>query len=620
MTVHLSHFVGSPPDDQVIQESPPSSPKKVSHSKLYSELNLEHGKGIEDVKNAYRKLSKEYHPDLCAQKFSGDESSEVIRDYYTERFSRVNESYSILSDKKMKAKYDLYGEKGRSLVLRDENKFSNDLSDIGEEDRYKNSIREAYLRQKRKTFDEETRVQVTHELSLDVSKYTRLQKLTFLRPHAMVNTTKFQVPVNEKNLLIMSSSHVDRGMMNQKHSTAFTWRHVFSEEALTDIIFTWHNQIAITTIAMYHKFFSAQNRDSQAFLRWHLLSYPMINIAGFDFGFERALSDERKIYLQTDLGMFSQMITAGIASDVTDISLKVSKIENGSENTISFVYSQPLDEEIQSSKLEDELQEHLGAELNHELSITQGTPIDDGPSFDITTTYMQSISESTNIGIGVGSGSEGVHIDLVLSRGRNKLSIPCFINFEFHWKTFLLSSVLPAVCFNTVKRFIYGPYKRRKEINKQREKREEIFRETTAQRQKVQQELNNLMVEILSKKEEEMNVNGVVIMNARYGNLSEEANSFEMKYPPWIDVTDSLQYYVKDHRIDIIERPFYTLKGFYDPCPGEKKHLHVVYKFQNKLHEFQVADGRSFSLPLSEHFVKELNDDDNESISSDDSD
>jgi len=575
------------------------------------------------VKQSYRKLSKKYHPDLVAQKFSSDDRDEgKVKDYYTDKFSKVNDAYGTLSNKKSKIKYDLYGNRGRELVLRDEKDYTMDLGSLGEEDKYKESVKEAYLRHKRAHFDDETRVQVNHELSLDLTEFSRLTRLALLRPHSMVGTAKFQVPINKKNMLVLSSTHIDRGLMNQKHITKVAWRRVVNDQVFTDVTFSWHNQVALTTLSMYHSLSNNQHRPSQAYLQWHLLTYPQVDVAGFDCGMDRMISDERKLYVRTGMGLFSKSFTTGIASANTDISLAISKTDYGSDNTLSFVLSQPLDEEMthEDDDADDEEEtSHNAAELNHEWSITQGTPIQEEngtPSFDLTTTYMQSISEQTDIGIGVGSGSEGVHVDLVVRRGRNRVSVPCFINFEFHWKTFILASFLPAVCFNSLKRFVYGPYKRRKQINAERVKREKIYHDTAPQREAQQRQLETLMPDILAKKEQEMDVNGVVIMNARYGNLSEEANSFEMKFPPWIDVTDALQYYVVDHKIHIEERPFHTLKGFYDPCPGERKQFRVVYKFQNKLHEFQVKDARAFSLPLSAHFVKELNDDDEGSLSS----
>ena len=64
----------------------------------YEVLGLEKGASDEEIKKAYRKLAKQYHPDL----HPGDKDCE-------EKFKEIGEAYEILSDPDKKAKYDQYG-------------------------------------------------------------------------------------------------------------------------------------------------------------------------------------------------------------------------------------------------------------------------------------------------------------------------------------------------------------------------------------------------------------------------------------------------------------------------------------------------------------------------------
>ena len=52
----------------------------------------------DEIKKAYRKLAKKYHPDLNP----GDKEAEA-------KFKEVNEAYEVLSDDDKRAKYDQYG-------------------------------------------------------------------------------------------------------------------------------------------------------------------------------------------------------------------------------------------------------------------------------------------------------------------------------------------------------------------------------------------------------------------------------------------------------------------------------------------------------------------------------
>lgn len=64
----------------------------------YEVLGLSKGASDDEIKRAYRKLAKQYHPDL----HPGDKAAE-------KKFKEVNEAYAVLSDSDKKAKYDQFG-------------------------------------------------------------------------------------------------------------------------------------------------------------------------------------------------------------------------------------------------------------------------------------------------------------------------------------------------------------------------------------------------------------------------------------------------------------------------------------------------------------------------------
>ena len=62
---------------------------------FYKVLGVSEGASQDDLKRAYRKLAKEYHPDT----HPGDKQAE-------ERFKAISEAYNVLSDPKKRQQYD----------------------------------------------------------------------------------------------------------------------------------------------------------------------------------------------------------------------------------------------------------------------------------------------------------------------------------------------------------------------------------------------------------------------------------------------------------------------------------------------------------------------------------
>ncbi len=67
----------------------------------YEVLGLQKGASEDEIKKAYRKMAKKYHPDLNPD----DKQAEI-------RFKEANEAYEVLSDAQKKARYDQYGHAG----------------------------------------------------------------------------------------------------------------------------------------------------------------------------------------------------------------------------------------------------------------------------------------------------------------------------------------------------------------------------------------------------------------------------------------------------------------------------------------------------------------------------
>src|SRR3954471_123100 len=73
-------------------------PAATSKNDYYQTLGVGRSADNEEIRKAYRKLARKYHPDLNP----GDKAAE-------DRFKKVQEAYDILSDDNKRKVYDQYG-------------------------------------------------------------------------------------------------------------------------------------------------------------------------------------------------------------------------------------------------------------------------------------------------------------------------------------------------------------------------------------------------------------------------------------------------------------------------------------------------------------------------------
>mmetsp|Transcript_7595 Transcript_7595/g.13700 ORF Transcript_7595/g.13700 Transcript_7595/m.13700 type:complete len:454 (+) Transcript_7595:268-1629(+) len=98
-TSHKSPFYTAPSSQRTSSTSLQMSSRKPGKD-VYSVLNVARSADKAEIKSAYRKLAKKFHPDANPGKDT------------TEQFQEVNRAYEILSDEDKRKKYDMFGEAG----------------------------------------------------------------------------------------------------------------------------------------------------------------------------------------------------------------------------------------------------------------------------------------------------------------------------------------------------------------------------------------------------------------------------------------------------------------------------------------------------------------------------
>src|SRR3954463_9515532 len=70
----------------------------VQYKDYYQSLVVPRNASEDDIKKAFRKLAREYHPDVAKDKKKAEE-----------KFKEINEAYEVLSDPSKRKKYDELG-------------------------------------------------------------------------------------------------------------------------------------------------------------------------------------------------------------------------------------------------------------------------------------------------------------------------------------------------------------------------------------------------------------------------------------------------------------------------------------------------------------------------------
>lgn len=87
----------------------------------YEVLGIDKNASADDIKKAYRKLAKQYHPDL--NKDNPDAA---------EKFKEIGEAYGVLSDPEKKSRYDQFGHAGVDPNYGGQGGFSGGFGDFGD--------------------------------------------------------------------------------------------------------------------------------------------------------------------------------------------------------------------------------------------------------------------------------------------------------------------------------------------------------------------------------------------------------------------------------------------------------------------------------------------------------
>lgn len=216
---------------------------------------------------------------------------------------------------------------------------------------------------------------------------------------------------------------------------------------------------------------------------------------------------------------------------------------------------------------------------------------------------------SAAIAVGVPTG---VMLKLKMIYSSQTFTLPILLSDEVILPAIYYGSAIPVISWMVVKAFVLDPIALNK-MKKEKERLLEANYERIEQLKSQARASASLMKDASNriKAEEERN-NGLVIVKAIYGvlpigkkdhNLKSENNDSN-SIDECIDVTIPLQCLVKESRLELLAGTKVDLPGFVDTNLGENKHLSIMYKFRNSLHQCTIPDNSVLVLPHKSHRIK----------------
>lgn len=127
----------------------------------------------------------------------------------------------------------------------------------------------------------------------------------------------------------------------------------------------------------------------------------------------------------------------------------------------------------------------------------------------------------------------------------------------------------------------------------------------TLKRRAVEEQYSTMASTAEKSRRMEEDVDGLVILEALYGDISMNGTNVGNVAGKCIDVTVALQCIVSTSQLIIHGGGSKSwLEGFYDPNDNQIENLlYVRYKFYNSLHEVIVDDTEELCIPVEEHLL-----------------
>ena len=529
----------------------------------YTLLNVDRKASQDEIRSAYRRLCRIYHPDRYQ-----DPQKQVTAGTF---FRRVQEAYRILSDPRTRAVYDRSGKKGleTDMAIIERTTLPSELLEEYEK------LRSLW---EERTYIQEVNPQGNFQMDLDA---TALVDGTYIEDESPVTVQK--ITMNQAvNAQLTKSSHGDvAGIVTATGRSLFGGLQFSFRQLLSN-----QNWFKVSTLVG---------------------SRPAVGLDTY-----HKLGDRMYVTSQSvcSVSPYGLMLSANgsLTRRLTDSTSAVLSVRESGYS----VSSQVVHRLSHTTELVGETQ--VGYANSSVKCVVRYTPVEKyafkggvkvgTKGLSLFYGAEQEIAMLTRVGGTVLMGpDEGVLLKLRLIRASMAFSLRIQVSYALSIPAVFYATVLPLALYGALKVLAVAPLLQRQRMKEIEDKRVERAKEMVEKKHEAEAAVE-LMTETVERVvSTEQAKHGLLIIEAWYGKLFDTQEEDGLIQPKVVDVRIPLQCLVVDSKLILHENTKANIPGFYDPCLGEKKHLRVRYEFRGALHEVTVSNSEPLIIPRKSHRI-----------------
>lgn len=530
------------------------------HKELYALLHVAPDASDEEIRRAYRQWAQVYHPD----KYQDLHMKEVA----TQNFQRICEAYEILSDETKRQIYDIYGMEGLTSGLELGPRLSK-VEEIKEElERLRRmKEQEKSLSQFRPSGTIMTELSVPHFLDGD----------SFVR--GMQMASQFQSQISKKNTLALGGNLAVSENAGGR-AASLVLGHQISPAASAEFMVSFGLQALVGVQTTRHL---SQHSTATMGLAMSLQD-GSINLSN---AWTRQFSETANGNIQLVLGPESSIAVGWQKREE-----KMSAAGELKLGTSSFGASAHYTRRF-SSKSHGRIAGRFGS-----------------TALEVEVGGGRKLSNFSTVRMLYTIGIQGIFWKFEWRRGGQKIVVPILLSRHLNPLFAAGAFIFPTSAYFILKKFVVKPYF----LKREKQKALENLDKTSAQVQEAMsaaQRAQKLLENVANRKRnKQMEVGGLVITEAKYGNLKnlkryDQSGGVTELASQVIDVTLPLNFLVTDSgQLKLHEGVKKSgIMGFCDPCPGEPKGLRLEYTYAGSRYEVTVDDYAELFIPREEHRI-----------------